>query len=47
LTSNRPYRKGIPPQEAIRIMDKEKNSGQWDAQLVDAFLKVIKVETGL
>ena len=47
LTSNRPYRKGIPPQEAIRIMEKEKNSGQWDPQLVDTFLKVIKVETGL
>lgn len=47
LTSNRPYRQGIPPHEAIKIMEKEKNSGQWDPELVDTFLKVIKVETGL
>jgi putative two-component system response regulator len=47
LTSNRPYRKGIPPQEALKIMEKEKFSGQWDPQLVDSFIKVIKVETGL
>lgn len=47
LTSNRPYRKGIPPNEAIKIFEKEKHLGQWDAELVGEFIKVIKAETGL
>lgn len=47
MTSNRPYRKGIPPTEALKIIEKEKLSGQWDAELVDEFIKVIKHETGI
>jgi putative two-component system response regulator len=47
LTSNRPYRKGIPPAEALKIFEKEKESGQWDPKLVGEFIKLIKSETGL
>lgn len=47
LTSNRPYRKGINPQDALKIMEKEKALGQWDSELVGEFIKVIKVEAGL
>jgi putative two-component system response regulator len=47
MTSNRPYRKGIPPSQALKIFDKEKNNGQWDPQLVDQFIKLIKSEVGL
>ncbi len=47
MTSNRPYRKGIPPAEALKIFDKEKSSGQWDTQLVDQFIKAIKSQAGI
>ena len=47
LTSNRPYRKGIPPQDALKIMESEKESGQWDPTLVVEFIKLIKSETGI
>ncbi len=47
MTSNRPYRRGIPPSEALKIFEKEKNSGQWDIELVDSFVKLIKHETGI
>jgi putative two-component system response regulator len=47
MTSNRPYRKGIPPNEALKIFEKEKSNGQWDEKLVDSFIKLIKSETGL
>jgi len=47
MTSNRPYRQGIPPAEAIKIFEKEKDSGQWDPDLVDQFIKLIKSETGI
>ncbi len=47
MTSNRPYRRGIPPSEALKIFEKEKNSGQWDIELVNSFVKLIKQETGI
>jgi putative two-component system response regulator len=46
MTSNRPYRKGIPPLEALKIFEMEKNSGQWDPEIVSAFIKCIKTELG-
>jgi len=45
MTSNRPYRKGIPPADALKIFEREKGGGQWDSQLVDHFIKMIKSET--
>lgn len=47
MTSNRPYRKGIPPQEALKIFEKEQDNGQWDPELVGKFIKLIKSEMGL
>lgn len=47
MTSNRPYRKGIPPGEALKIFEKEKESGQWDPGLVNQFVTMIKAEVGL
>ncbi|HKY63592.1 MAG TPA: HD domain-containing phosphohydrolase [bacterium] len=45
MTSNRPYRKGIPPVEALKIFEREKGGGQWDTELVDHFIQMIKSET--
>ena len=42
MTSNRPYRRGFSPQEAIKIVDSERESGQWDPSLIDPFLEFIK-----
>ncbi len=44
MTSNRPYRKGIPPANAIQLIEKEKLSGQWDPELVDHFVKMIQIQ---
>lgn len=46
MTSNRPYRKGIPPTDALKIIEKEKFNGQWDPKLVDQFILAIKSATG-
>ncbi|MGB6822574.1 MAG: HD domain-containing phosphohydrolase [Candidatus Acidiferrales bacterium] len=35
LTTDRPYRKALPPPEALRIMREEVNRGWWDSSLVD------------
>jgi cyclic di-GMP phosphodiesterase len=35
LTTDRPYRKALPPQEAISRIRKEVESGWWDGSLVD------------
>ncbi|HEU5088235.1 MAG TPA: HD domain-containing phosphohydrolase, partial [Roseiflexaceae bacterium] len=37
MTSDRPYRAGMPVSEALRIL-KEGRGTQWDAAVVDAFL---------
>lgn len=47
MTSNRPYRKGIQPAEALKIFERESGNGQWDPELVTQFIKMIKVEAGL
>lgn len=39
MTSDRPYRKGMEHGKAIRILEEGKDI-QWDADIVDAFLKV-------
>lgn len=47
MTSNRPYRKGIPPTKALKIFEEERDHGQWDAKLVDEFIGLIKKEVGI
>lgn len=42
MTSNRPYRKGIPPKNAADIFERELNSGQWDPELLVAFIDMIR-----
>ncbi len=46
MTSNRPYRKGIAPTEAIKIFEREKELGQWDPKLVDQWIKLLKKSIG-
>jgi hypothetical protein len=40
MTTDRPYRKGMPIIKALSILN-DRRSIQWDAQVVDAFLRVI------
>lgn len=42
MTSNRPYRKGIGPLEAIEIFEREINSGQWEPSIVEIFIKLVR-----
>ena len=43
MTSDRPYRRGMPPETAAQIL-RDGRGQQWDAQLVDAFLESIADE---
>ncbi|MBI4211183.1 MAG: HD domain-containing protein, partial [Deltaproteobacteria bacterium] len=38
MTHNRPYRKAMPEKQAIKIFAKEQRTGQWDPDIVQAFL---------
>lgn len=42
MTSNRPYRKGIPPLQAADIFERELNSGQWDPEILKKFIELIR-----
>ena len=42
MTTNRPYRQGMRIEEALKIFDREKDSGQWDPKLVAEFILVIR-----
>jgi putative nucleotidyltransferase with HDIG domain len=44
MTSNRVYRPGMNEREALSILEREKNWGQWDPILIDEFIKVIHRE---
>lgn len=41
MTSDRPYRSGLPPEEALRRLD-EGAGAQWDPELVPVFIKYIR-----
>lgn len=41
MTGDRVYRKGIPVLDALDIIKEQRNSGQWDPELVDAFIKMM------
>ena len=43
MTSDRPYRKGMPVPQAAGIL-REGRGQQWDAQIVDAFLRTLSSE---
>jgi putative nucleotidyltransferase with HDIG domain len=44
MTSDRPYRKGMPIEKAFSILEEGKGT-QWDPEFVDAFLGRMKVRT--
>jgi putative two-component system response regulator len=46
MTSNRPYRKGIPPSNAISIFEREMEMGQWDPHLVKQWISLVKKSQG-
>ncbi|MBI4373845.1 MAG: response regulator [Deltaproteobacteria bacterium] len=43
MTTNRPYRKAMKPESAIKIFEKERDWGQWDPKLIDAFVSMVRV----
>lgn len=42
MTSDRVYRKGMNDEEALRVLEQERNSGQWDPYLVDQFVTLVR-----
>ncbi len=46
MTSNRPYRKGVTPSEAIKIFEREIQMGQWDPDLVKQWMALVKKSQG-
>lgn len=45
ITSERPYRAAKKNDEALRIMESEIDSGQWDPELLKAFIKMMTEES--
>ena len=41
MTDDRVYRKGMPVMKALAIMERERDSGQWDPELLDVFIEMI------
>lgn len=44
MTGDRVYRKGMPVEKAISILDEEKDDGQFDPQLIRAFIELVHDE---
>ena len=44
MTGDRVYRKGMPTEKALSILNNERDSGQWDPTLVREFVLMIKEE---
>ena len=42
MVSERPYRKPISIEKAIKKMEEEKNSGQWDPALLEKFIEMMR-----
>lgn len=42
LTTDRPYRKALPQEEAFRIMHHEVENGLWDPELMRTFIQMIQ-----
>jgi putative two-component system response regulator len=42
MTTDRPYRKGMATETAIKIFENEIDSGQWDPNVVKALIKIMK-----
>jgi putative nucleotidyltransferase with HDIG domain len=44
MTGDRVYRAGMPAEKALSIMEAERDHGQWDPRLVDAFVELVRGE---
>jgi HD-GYP domain-containing protein (c-di-GMP phosphodiesterase class II) len=44
MTGDRIYRKGMPVEKAISILDAEKDDGQFDPELIRAFIELVRKE---
>jgi len=42
MTTDRPYRKALPIERALQIIEDEINSGQWNPQIVKIFLQMMR-----
>ncbi|MBF0183782.1 MAG: HD domain-containing protein [Magnetococcales bacterium] len=47
MTGDRVYRKGMPPQRALAILEQERLSGQWDPHLLAKFITMIREKEAL
>ncbi|MBI2974104.1 MAG: response regulator [Deltaproteobacteria bacterium] len=43
MTTDRPYRKALAKETAVKILEDEINSGQWNPDIVRVFLQILKV----
>ncbi|RZD16167.1 MAG: response regulator [Candidatus Acididesulfobacter guangdongensis] len=43
MTSDRPYRKALSKEKALSIFEAEKESGQWDSDIVNELIKFINI----
>ncbi|WP_158089429.1 HD-GYP domain-containing protein [Magnetofaba australis] len=46
MTGDRVYRKGMPQEKALAIFENERDGGQWDPALVDAFVNLMRAQRG-
>lgn len=42
MVGDRVYRKALPQNKALAILEKERDLGQWDPELLDAFIEMIR-----
>jgi HD-GYP domain-containing protein (c-di-GMP phosphodiesterase class II) len=42
MTTDRPYRKALSKETAMKILEDEINSGQWNPDIVRIFLQILK-----
>lgn len=42
MTTDRPYRKALPKETAVKILEDEINSGQWNPDIVRIFLQILQ-----
>jgi putative two-component system response regulator len=43
MTTDRPYRKALSKETAVKILEDEINSGQWNPDIVRVFLQILKI----
>lgn len=46
MTTDRPYRTGMPIESALAIFEKEIHSGQWNPEIVTVFIQMIRKKNG-